>query len=150
EHTQALQADQPVLSTEYSVLGAQSSAPLTTSLPHHLTTPPPHHPATLAQSYRHCEALARREAGNFYHAFRLLPRALRRAMSALYAFMPISDDVADGPEETVQKHAALKMWRHQLDRALEGDYTHPLHPAFHHTVETYAIPRAYFDAVLDG
>ena len=42
---------------------------------------------TLADSYAYCERLARREAGNFYHAFRLLPRPQRLAMCALYAFM---------------------------------------------------------------
>ena len=30
-------------------------------------------PLNLADSYAYCERLARREAGNFYHAFRLLP-----------------------------------------------------------------------------
>ena len=34
---------------------------------------------TLARSYAFCEQLARREAGNFYHAFRVLPGAQRRA-----------------------------------------------------------------------
>jgi len=37
-------------------------------------------PLSLAGSYAYCERLARREAGNFYHAFRLLPADQRRAM----------------------------------------------------------------------
>jgi phytoene synthase len=105
---------------------------------------------SLAQSYRYCEALAQREAGNFYHAFHLLPRAQRRAMSALYAFMRVSDDVADEPGEQADKRRALKTWQQQLDLTMTGVYTHPLHAAFHHTVQLHGIPREYFDAVLEG
>jgi phytoene synthase len=105
---------------------------------------------TRTQSYLWCERLARREAGNFFHAFRLLPAAKRRAMCALYAFMRVSDDLTDGPETIPQKSEALTNWRHQLDEALAGSYHHPLHPAFHHTVAHYGIPRRYLDDVLDG
>jgi phytoene synthase len=104
----------------------------------------------LRQSYLYCDALARREAGNFYHAFRLLPRPQRRAMTALYAFMRVTDDVADEPGELERKLTALKTWRRQLDLALAGQYTHPLHAAFHHAVQTYGIPREYLEAVIEG
>src|SRR5438105_13036904 len=104
----------------------------------------------LARSYAYCERLARREAGNFYHAFRVLPRPQRRAMCALYAFMRVTDDTTDGPGLVSEKQSALACWREQLDQALLGDYVHPLYPALHDTVQRYAIPRAYLDAVLDG
>jgi 15-cis-phytoene synthase len=105
---------------------------------------------TRTQSYLWCERLARREAGNFYHAFRLLPAPRRRAMCALYAFMRVADDLTDGPETRAEKSAALTTWRHQLADALAGVYHHPLHPAFHHTIEHYGIPRRYLEDVLDG
>jgi phytoene synthase len=105
---------------------------------------------TRTQSYLWCERLAKREAGNFYHAFRLLPVAKRRAKCALYAFMRIADDLTDGPGTIAEKSAALADWRRQLDAALAGVYHHALHPAFHHTVEQYRIPRRYLDEVLDG
>ena len=104
----------------------------------------------LARSYAYCERLARREAGNFYHAFRVLPRPQRRAMCALYAFMRVTDDTTDGPGLVSEKQSALACWREQLDLALLGDYVHPLYPALHDTVQRYAVPRAYLDAVLDG
>jgi phytoene synthase len=105
---------------------------------------------TLARSYDYCEDLARREAKNFYHAFRVLPGAQCRAMCALYAFLRVSDDLTDGPEQAAEKQTALEGWRRQFERMLAGEYVHPLHPAFHHAVEKYAIPRQYLDAVLDG
>lgn len=105
---------------------------------------------SLSASYAWCERLARRQAGNFYHAFRLLPSAQRRAMCALYAFLRVADDLTDGPEALAQKSLALADWRQQLDAALEGDYHHLLHPALHHTVAHYGIPRRYLDEVLEG
>src|SRR5205807_2651718 len=104
----------------------------------------------LVRSYAYCERLARREAGNFYHAFRVLPAPQRRAMCALYAYMRVTDDLADSSAAPQAKQLSLERWRTDLCRALEGQYTHPLHRAFHHTIATYAIPRQYLEAVIDG
>jgi len=104
----------------------------------------------LSSSYAWCERLARRQAGNFYHAFRLLPAEQRRAMCALYAFMRVADDLTDGPQAVAEKSLALADWRRQFDAALDGVYYHSLHPAFHHTVKHFGIPRRYVDDVLDG
>jgi phytoene synthase len=106
--------------------------------------------ALLARSYYYCERLARREAGNFYHAFRLLPRDQRRAMCALYAFMRVADDLADQPGDVAVKRLALDEWRRQLHEALDGRYSHRLHPALHDTVRRHGIPVAYLLDVLDG
>ena len=105
---------------------------------------------SLARSYTYCDRLARREAGNFYHGFRLLPRSQRLAMSALYAFLRIADDLSDEAGSLAGKRQALAEWRSGLDRALSGCYNHPLHEALHHTVRTYNIPRQYLYDVLDG
>jgi phytoene synthase len=106
--------------------------------------------ALLERSYAYCERLARREAGNFYHAFRLLPRPQRRAMCALYAFMRVADDLTDEPGDLDGKRAALERWRSQLHDTLAGRYHHALHPAFHHTVLTHGVPTEYLLDVLDG
>lgn len=105
---------------------------------------------SLSQSYVYCDRLARREAANFYPAFRVLPRAQRLAMSALYAFLRVSDDMTDGCGNSAEKQSNLAMWRAQFSRALAGEYSHPLHAAFHDTLQRHAIPRDYVDAVLDG
>jgi phytoene synthase len=104
----------------------------------------------LARSYTYCERLARREAGNFYHAFRLLPADQRRAMCALYSFMRVADDLADGPGASEEKRGPLQDWRRRLDESLEGTYSHPLHPAFHDAIRRFGVPPAYLHAVIDG
>jgi phytoene synthase len=105
---------------------------------------------TLVRSYAWCETVARQQAGNFYPAFRVLPTGQRRAMCALYAFLRIADDISDEPGDPEVKRRQLEQWRTGLARALQGDYTHVMHPALHHTVTTHAIPPAYLSAALDG
>jgi phytoene synthase len=104
----------------------------------------------LQPSYAYCERVARREAGNFFHAFQVLPRPQRRAMCALYAFMRYTDDLADGPEAIEEKRVALKQWRQDLHAALAGEDRHPLHPALRHTLTRFAVPVQYLDDVIDG
>ncbi len=105
---------------------------------------------SVADSYRFCEQVARREAGNFYHAFRVLPRGQRQAMCALYAFLRLTDDLGDSLEPAVTKRSQLADWRQQFERSLAGDYTHSLHPAFHDTINNYQIPTQYLHDVIDG
>jgi phytoene synthase len=104
----------------------------------------------LARSYRYCEEITRREAGNFYPAFLLLPGRKRRSMCALYTFMRIADDLSDEPAPVDEKRLRLAEWRGQLRAALTGDYRHPSHHALHDTVDTFRIPPRYLEAVIDG
>lgn len=105
---------------------------------------------SLARSYAYCERLARREAGNFYHSFRVLPRPQRRSMCALYSFLRITDDLGDAPDDVENKRARLAEWRRHFDDVFQGAYRHPIHAAFHHTIEKHGIPRKHIDAVFDG
>src|SRR5271163_4091232 len=86
------------------------------------------------RSFAYCERLTRRNAGNFYFAFRLLPAEQRRALCALYAFMRVADDLADEPGLIADKRHNLVNWRRQLHDTLAGKDSHPLHPALRHTL----------------
>jgi phytoene synthase len=105
---------------------------------------------TLARSYAYCERLARREAGNFYHAFRVLPAHQRRAMCALYAFLRISDDLSDAPGPVAEKRERLASWRNMLDRSLAGEPVHEISPALVDLIRTFGVPRRYLDEAIDG
>src|SRR5437660_2834953 len=102
--------------------------------------------ADVRRSFAFCERLTRREAGNFYFAFRLLPAEQRRALCALYAFMRVADDLADMPGETADKRIHLADWREQFREALAGRDGHPLHPALRHTIRRQRIPPEYLEA----
>ena len=71
-------------------------------------------------------------------------------MDALYAFMRLSDDLADEPGEVVVKRAALAAWRKGLAAALDGHFSHPIHPALVDTIQRYSIPPRYLFEAIDG
>jgi len=106
--------------------------------------------AQLQASYAHCHQLARRSASSFYYSFMLLPKAKRKAMCALYAFLRRTDDLGDSSEATEQRRSALQDWRQSLHRALQGSFNDPLPPALADTVNTYGIPLTHLEAVIDG
>ncbi len=58
-------------------------------------------------AYRHCEAVTRKQAANFFYGIRLLPRERRRAMCAAYAFARRVDDIGDGTLEQPEKLCRL-------------------------------------------
>ena len=60
-------------------------------------------PERLAESYRHCEHVAKTQARNFYYSFVTLPPERKAAMCAIYAFMRYSDDVSDEAAEDQTK-----------------------------------------------
>jgi phytoene synthase len=102
------------------------------------------------RSFAWCEQLARSKAANFYHAFRLLPRRQYLDMCALYAFLRLADDLTDEPGDIEEKRRRLDDYRRQLDQALAGNCSLPLHAAFVDTIRTRGIPVEYLHAALDG
>lgn len=108
---------------------------------------------TLAESYRHCRAIARKRAKNFYYSFLLLDEQQRAAMCAIYAFMRECDDLSDDPRggDKAQVERAIAEWRLQTDHALQGEFAeNPIWPAFHDTVARYRIPHRFFHEMIDG
>ncbi len=55
----------------------------------------------LQAAYAYCEELTRREAGNFYHSFKYLPKEKKLAICAYYAFCRRADDIADGDHRDI-------------------------------------------------
>ena len=108
-------------------------------------------PGELERSYRHCRSVARERARNFYYGFWLLPRERRDAFCAVYAFMRICDDVADGDADAAQKRMLLRGLHEALDRALQGNYSDsPIFPALHDAVKRYAIPADHLHELIRG
>ena len=105
----------------------------------------------LESSYDFCAAVARREARHFFHAFLLLPRARRRSMCALYAFLRHTDDLADEAGSVEWKTAAIDSWRQDFDAALAGRECHwPGLPAVAEMIAVNGIPAHLLHEVIDG
>jgi phytoene synthase len=96
-------------------------------------------------------ALQQKVAGSsFYAGMRILPKAEREAMFAIYAFCREVDDIADDQQsERPARAAALAQWHADIDALYDGgDPGHAayLRPAAHH----FGLDRADFHAVIDG
>lgn len=104
----------------------------------------------LSSSWNYCRRLTRRARSSFPIAFRLLPPPKRDAMTALYAFFRVTDDLADGPGKPSEKRRALADWRTGLRLAMDGYYSHRLHAALHHVVVTFGVPPEMLESVIDG
>src|SRR5438034_7650821 len=105
----------------------------------------------LAESFRYCRSVARREAKNFYYSFLVLPPEKREAMCAVYAFMRYCDDIADSPGAPATKRGYLEAWSGALAAAMRGDCgSSPILPAFRATVERFEIPPRLFEELIAG
>ena len=104
---------------------------------------------SVQKSYAYSRDVARRRAKNFYYSFVLLKSEQRDAMCAIYAFMRYCDDLSDESGATTLE--TMRLWRTDLDKALNGDFgDHPVWPAFHDAVTRYKIPHTYFHDMIDG
>jgi squalene synthase HpnC len=76
---------------------------------------------TTADAYRACLRLARQHYENFPVASRLLPRASRPHVAAVYAFARTADDIADeGDQPDADRLAKLEEWQWRLHEAVDG------------------------------
>lgn len=108
-------------------------------------------PITRTQSsFQLCRRVTAAANSSFPVAFRLLSHPKRRAMNALYAFLRVTDDLADEPGAVGEKRRQLAEWRAGFLAALDGRFTHPIHPALADTVHRFAIPQQYLLDVIDG
>ena len=87
---------------------------------------------------------------SFYAGMRVLPKAEREAMYAIYAFCRAVDDIADDQEgDRAGRAAALDRWRADIASLYAGGP--PGQAALvAEAVQRFGLDRADFDAVIDG
>jgi len=105
---------------------------------------------SLAEAYRHCEAVTRMQAANFYWGIRLLPGPRRRAMCAVYAFARRIDDIGDGKLAREHKLSALDAQARVLARLAEGDGTDPVIVALADAHAHFPLPPDALPALIEG
>jgi 15-cis-phytoene synthase len=100
---------------------------------------------SVEEDYAHCESLTRAAAGNFYYGIRLLPRAKRRGICAVYAFARRVDDIGDGHIEASEKLELLDA----TARALESLSTSSVDPVIGALADAHARFSLPIDALED-
>ena len=107
--------------------------------------------AGLFSPQRHVREVVERSKSSFRWGMRLLPRAGRDTMYAIYSFCREVDDVADEPGiKKSRKLSDLVQWRAELDRLYEGSPTHPTTMALLHPVKLFRLPKSEFLKVIEG
>jgi phytoene synthase len=108
---------------------------------------------TLEEAYVFCRGVAKREAKNFYYAFRVLPKFKSDAMCAVYAFMRRADDIADDESKTLEQRRVmmaewLGAWRaSRSNGAAEGD---PVFLALGDTQRRFAVSDELLEDLVRG
>lgn len=101
-------------------------------------------------STRYCAHILKKAGSNFRHAFRFLNPPQRRAMTAVYAFCRVIDDIVDGPSSSTEKSGGLAFWRQEMARVEAGGATEPLTQELHWAVHAFDIPTKYLRELIDG
>jgi phytoene synthase len=107
---------------------------------------------TIGEAYAVCRTIARREAKNFYYAFRVLPEHKRNAMCAVYAFMRRADDISDDESLPVAERRDvmakwLEAWREARRTGVSED---PVFVALNDTQARFRIPDALLEDLVRG
>ena len=87
---------------------------------------------------------------SFYAAMRLLPKAEREGMFAVYAWCRVIDDIADEPGPTnEERHQLLNAWRADLDLLYAGTPPERTRSLIE-PVRRFGLNKDDFIAVIDG
>ena len=98
-----------------------------------------------------CEAAIRERSRSFYAASRLLPRSVRDAAVATYAFCRAADDAVDDPGHAAAVRARHADTRRRLDAIYHGEVVDTASGrAFARVVAAAGIPRDEPEALLHG
>ncbi len=94
------------------------------------------------------EVMARAEGENFPVASRVLPRAVRAHMLAVYGFARLVDELGDAAPG--DRLAALDWLEGELRRAYDGTPEHPLMLRLAATVRECALPPQPFERLIEA
>jgi phytoene synthase len=100
-------------------------------------------------AYAYCRDVTRANATNFYYGIRLLPRARREALFAVYALARRIDDIADGDLPDAEKLRLLEEQREALDR-LDDGVSDPVLEALADARARFPIPLEAFRDLAAG
>ena len=106
-------------------------------------------PSEITRAHKSAALTAKRTAGNFFYAFRLLPRDQKEGIQALYAFCRAGDDAADN-RTAGDPGSRIESLRQRLGLIFAGNYCDDLTLALLDAHRRFGFERAHFDELLAG
>jgi squalene synthase HpnC len=103
---------------------------------------------SLGEARAFCARLARAHYENFPVASWLIPRRVRPAVQAIYAFARIADDFADEEAHEGRRTERLEEWQRMLDACFRGEAIHPVFVSLRDAIATFGLPRQPFADLL--
>lgn len=98
--------------------------------------------------FEYCRKVIKEGSKSFHLASLLLPKPVRLAAFAIYAFCRVADDAVDLGDDPAR---AVDLLMRRLDRIYAGaPDDHSIDRAFACVVSNYELPRAFPDALLEG
>lgn len=98
----------------------------------------------------YCQQKAAKSGSSFYYSFLFLPSDRRRAITALYAFCRVIDDVVDDATDPSVARVKLAWWRTQVDQLFAGQADHPVMRALAPHLAACGITPERLHAIIDG
>ncbi|MDR2637669.1 MAG: presqualene diphosphate synthase HpnD [Zoogloeaceae bacterium] len=98
----------------------------------------------------YCQQKAATSGSSFYLSFFFLPRARRRAITALYAFCREVDDIVDETSDANLAAIKLAWWREEIGRVYDGTPQHPVGQALLRAREICSLEKDRFLEIIDG
>ena len=112
-------------------------------------------PPELARAYERCRRIHAAHGRTYYLATRLLPRARRRDVWALYAFARVADELVDTPQTSTPDADALLAWREQAMMSMRSTSPpdpgeDPVFAATWHTMRRFGLDPDLLEEFLDS
>lgn len=103
---------------------------------------------SLRDAYETCRRMHRRRDPTYYFATRRLPRELRPATHALYAYVRTADDIVDSPAPPDERRADLDAWEEQLSKKGPTPFCHPVVLALRDAADRHHLPLHELDRYI--
>ncbi len=90
------------------------------------------------------------KSSNFFLGFLLLPKPKRDALSAVYAYCRLIDDIVDEGLSKDEARRQLEFWRDEIERLYQGVPEHPIARDLLGPISVYKMPKAPFLEMIRG
>ncbi|MCX5796734.1 MAG: squalene/phytoene synthase family protein [Elusimicrobia bacterium] len=95
--------------------------------------------------------MSEERGSNFFLGFLFMSRAKREALSAVYSYCRLIDDIVDSAElPKDEARRQLDFWKEEVARLYAGEPTHPVARRLLPHVRTYTLPKEGFLEMIRG